>query len=227
MGKMKKITKYLKFCFANMGYFFYFTILLILIGSGINPYDKFTWRLEVMWMFPALFIIAVLWYKKIEFSWLLKVIMFIQSLLLIYGGYYSYEFAPMGEWMKEAFGFTRNHYDRIGHFTQGFFPAIMYREMFVRSNATNGKFWTETFVFAACLAFSAFFEIVEFGAAYTWGSGADAFLGTQGDIWDAQNDMFMCALGALVSIACMRKSHYRILDKFQKRKTNLQVQLQQ
>jgi len=110
----------------NMGFILYFAVLVILILSGINPYDKFTWRLEVLWMFPALFIIAVLWLKGIKFSWLLQLAMFAQAMILIYGGYYTYELAPLGEWMKEVFGFTRNHYDRIGHVAQGFFPAILY-----------------------------------------------------------------------------------------------------
>jgi len=124
---MKIINVFIK----NMGFVLYFAVLVILILSGINPHDKFTWRLEVLWMFPALFVIAVLWLKDIRFSWLLQLAMFVQAMILIYGGYYTYELAPFGEWMKGAFGFTRNHYDRLGHIAQGFFPAILYRELFV------------------------------------------------------------------------------------------------
>ncbi len=211
---MKSINIFIK----NMGYIFYFTILLLLIISGINPYDDFTWRLEVLWLFPALLIIAVLWFKGIQFSRLLQTVMFIQALILIYGGHYTYEHVPLGEWMKEAFGFTRNHYDRIGHIAQGFFPAILYRELFVRNNAANGRFWTETFVFASCMAFSGLFEVVEFSAAHIWGEGADAFLGTQGDIWDAQYDMLMCLIGTFLSIILLSRPHYKILEKIKKEK---------
>lgn len=198
---------------------FYFIVLILLILSGINPYDKFTWRLEVSWMFVAMFVIAYLWFKGVRFSWLLKIVMFIQAVILICGGYYTYEHVPLGEWMKEVFGFSRNHYDRLGHFTQGFFPAILYREIFVCNKAANGRFWTEIFVLASCLAFSAFFEIIEFITAHIWGAGADAFLGTQGDIWDAQYDMLMCVLGVPLSMLLLGKLHYKILEKRRRTKT--------
>lgn len=200
----------------NIGFIFYFAVLLFLIISGINPYDDFTWRLEVLWLFPALMIIAILWFKGIKFTWLLQLAMFIQALILIYGGHYTYEHVPLGEWMKGAFGFTRNHYDRIGHLAQGFFPAILYRELFVRNKATKGRFWTEAFIFASCMAFSGLFELLEFAAAHAWGDGADAFLGTQGDIWDAQYDIFMCAIGTVISILFLSNIHYKILAKTKK-----------
>jgi putative membrane protein len=210
--------KLIKPLLKNTGFIFYFTILLVLIISGINPRDAFTWRMEVLWLFPALFIIAVLWYKGIHFSRLLQTAMFIHALILIYGGHYTYEHVPLGEWMKDAFGYTRNHYDRIGHIAQGFFPAILYRELFVRNNAVNGRFWTEVFVFASCMAFTGLFELIEFAAAHIWGEGADAFLGSQGDIWDAQYDMFMCLIGTIFSILLLSSLHYKILGKIQKEK---------
>jgi putative membrane protein len=195
----------------NIGFIFYFTVLIALIISGIKPYDHFTWRLEVGWIFLALAIIAVLWYKGVKFSWLLKLSMFIQAFILIFGGHYTYEHVPFGEWMKDIFGFTRNHYDRLGHLAQGFFPAILYREIFVCNKATKNRFWTEAFVFAACMAFSGIFEVMEFATALIWGDGADAFLGTQGDIWDAQYDILMCAIGAIISIILLSSLHYKIL----------------
>lgn len=203
----------------NMGYGFYFTVLLVLVISGIHPCDRFTWCLEVLWIFPALAVIAVFRFKGGEFSWLLKTAMFIHALILIYGGHYTYELTPLGEWMKGAFGFTRNNYDRIGHLAQGFFPAILYRELFVRKKAANGRFWTEVFVFAACMAFSALFELLELGTAQIWGSDADAFLGTQGDVWDTQWDMLLCAVGALLSIWFLGRRHYRILNNLSKAKS--------
>jgi len=202
----------------NIGFIFYFAILLLLIISGIKPYDYFTWRLEVLWLFPALLTIAILWFKGIKFTWLLQVAMFAQALILIYGGHYTYEHVPLGEWMKGIFGFSRNHYDRIGHLAQGFFPAILYRELFVRHNATKGKFWTEAFVFASCLAFSGLFEIFEFATAHIWGEGANAFLGSQGDVWDAQYDMLMCLIAVPFSMLLLGSLHYKILAKIKNKK---------
>jgi putative membrane protein len=207
---MKLINKIIE----NLGFLFYALVLLALIASGINPQERFTWYLEVLWMFPALAIVAILWLKGIHFSKLLQFVMFLQAMILICGGYYTYGLVPLGEWMKEVFGFSRNHYDRIAHLSQGFFPAIMYRELFVRNKAVNTKFWTEIFVFASCVAFSAIFELVEFAAAHIWGAEADAFLGMQGDIWDAQYDILMCAIGALLSILLLSKLHYKILKRF-------------
>ena len=206
---MKLINTFIK----NLGFILYAATVLALVASGIKPADRFTWWLEVLWMFPALLVITVLWLKGIKLSRLLQLAMFLHALILIYGGYYTYELAPLGEWMKEVFGFTRNHYDRIGHLAQGFFPAVLYRELFLRNKAVNGRFWTEAFVFASCMAFSGIFELIEFAAAHIWGAGADAFLGTQGDIWDAQYDMLMCAIGTLLSIFCLSSLHYSILKK--------------
>lgn len=212
---MKLINIFIK----NMGFIFYFTILIVLIISGIEPYDYFTWRLEVIWVVPALLVVAILWFKGIKLSWLLQLAMFIQALILIYGGHYTYEHVPLGEWMKEVFGFTRNHYDRLGHLAQGFFPAILYREIFLRNNATKNRFWTEAFIFASCMAFSGLFEVFEFAAAHIWGEGADAFLGTQGDVWDAQYDMLMCLIGIPISMLLLGNLHYKILAKIKINKT--------
>ena len=206
---MKLINLFIK----NIGFVLYFTVLIILIISGIDPYDDFTWRLEVIWVFLALLVVAILWFKGVKLSWLLQLAMFVQALILIYGGHYTYEHVPLGEWMKEVFGFSRNHYDRIGHLAQGFFPAILYRELFVRHNAAKNRFWTEAFIFASCMAFSGIFELIEFASAHIWGAGADAFLGTQGDVWDAQYDILMCLIGVIISILCLSSLHYRILAK--------------
>jgi len=206
---MKLINLFIK----NIGFVLYFTVLIILIISGIDPYDDFTWRLEVIWVFLALLVVAILWFKGVKLSWLLQLAMFVQALILIYGGHYTYEHVPLGEWMKEVFGFSRNHYDRIGHLAQGFFPAILYRELFVRHNAAKNHFWTEAFIFASCMAFSGIFELIEFAGAHIWGAGADAFLGTQGDVWDAQYDILMCLIGVIISILCLSNLHYKILVK--------------
>jgi putative membrane protein len=113
--------------------------------------------------------------------------------------------------MKGAFGFTRNNYDRLGHLAQGFFPAVLFREVIFRRDVAKKGLWTEIFVFSVCMAFTAIFELIEFAAALTFSSGADAFLGSQGDVWDAQWDMTMCGVGALLSIALLRKIHLKEL----------------
>ena len=180
--------------------------------------DRITWYLECLWLFPALIIITVLWFKKIHFTWLLQLAMFLHALILIYGGHYTYEMTPLGEAMKVAFGFTRNHYDRIGHLAQGFFPAIIYRELFVRNNAMKNKFWTECMVFASCMAFAGIFELMEFSAAKAFGSDADYFLGFQGDMWDTQYDILLCGVGTILSMLTLGKLHYKVIKQFKEKK---------
>lgn len=216
--------KLIKTFAKNSGFILYAVSVLVLVASGIWPEDRFTWWLEVLWMFPALLVLAFLWRKGIKLTWLLQLALFLHALILIYGGHYTYELVPLGEWMKEVFGFTRNHYDRIGHLAQGFFPAVLYRELFMRNKAVNGRFWTESFVFASCMAFSGIFELLEFAAVHIWGSGANAFLGTQGDIWDTQYDILMCMIGTLISIFCLSKLHYSILKKAAEAKTSVTVE---
>lgn len=213
--------KLIKTFAENFGFILYALAVLALVASGIWPEDRFTWWLEVSWMFPALLTLAILWYKDIKLSWLLQLALFLHALVLIYGAHYTYELVPLGEWMQEVFGFSRNHYDRIGHLAQGVFPAILYRELFLRKQAVNGRFWTEAFVFASCMAFSGIFELIEFAAAQIWGTGADAFLGSQGDIWDAQYDMLMCMIGSLLSIFCLSNLHCSILRKTAETKTSV------
>ena len=194
-----------------MGYCLYGIVLIAFAVSGIRPNDRLTWVLELPWVFVGLAVCAVLWRLRIKFTTLLKLALFFHALILIYGAWYTYELVPLGEWMKDAFGFTRNNYDRLGHLAQGFFPAILFREVFFRNEAAKKGVWTEIFVFSACMAFTAIFELIEFAAALTFGSGADAFLGSQGDVWDAQWDMTMCGVGALISIAILGKTHLKEL----------------
>lgn len=184
-----------------------------LIISGINPHDRFTWLLEVSWVILGLGVLGYVQYKGIALSTPLKIALFIHSLILIYGGWYTYELAPLGEAMSTVFGFERNHYDRLGHFAQGLFPAILYREVLVRANAVTGKRWRELFVFALAMAFTALFEILEFVCVLAFGAASDAYLGSQGDVWDAQWDMIYCGLGALVCIVFVSAWHYRMIEK--------------
>ena len=171
---------------------------LALIISGINPADRTTWWLEV---FPIFIAVPVLLAtaRRFPLTPLAYRLIFLHALILMVGGHYTYAKVPLGFWMEQLFGFTRNHYDRIGHFAQGFVPAIIAREILLRrSPLTPGK-WLFTIVTALCLAISACYEFVEWFAAVLGGSSADAFLGTQGDVWDTQWDMLMAFIGAMTA----------------------------
>jgi len=171
---------------------------IALIISGINPADYTTWWLEV---FPIFIAVPVLLAtaRRFPLTPLAYRLIFLHALILMVGGHYTYAKVPLGFWMEQLFGFTRNHYDRIGHFAQGFVPAIIAREILLRrSPLTPGK-WLFTIVTALCLAISACYEFVEWFAAVLGGSSADAFLGTQGDVWDTQWDMFMAFIGAMTA----------------------------
>jgi putative membrane protein len=171
---------------------------IALIISGINPADYTTWWLEV---FPIFIAVPVLLAtaRRFPLTPLAYRLIFLHALILMVGGHYTYAKVPLGFWMEQLFGFTRNHYDRIGHFAQGFVPAIIAREILLRrSPLTPGK-WLFTIVTALCLAISACYEFVEWFAAVLGGSSADAFLGTQGDVWVTQWDMLMAFIGAMTA----------------------------
>jgi putative membrane protein len=145
-------------------------------------------------------------------------LIFVHALILMLGGHYTYAQVPLGFWMQEMFGFARNHYDRIGHFAQGFVPAVVAREILLRrSPLTRGK-WLLATVTAFCLAISACYEFVEWWAAVLGGSAADAFLGTQGDVWDTQWDMFMAFIGAIVAQVVLSRVHDRQLERLEPRR---------
>jgi len=171
---------------------------IALIISGINPADRTTWWLEV---FPIFIVVPILLVtaRRFPLTPLAYRLIFVHALILMVGGHYTYAKVPLGFWMQEWFGFARNHYDRIGHLAQGFVPAIIAREILLRrSPLTTGK-WLFTIVTALCLAISACYEFVEWFAAVLGGSSADAFLGTQGDVWDTQWDMLMAFIGAMTA----------------------------
>jgi putative membrane protein len=171
---------------------------IALIISGINPADRTTWWLEVFPIFIAVPILLAT-ARRFPLTPLAYRLIFVHALILMVGGHYTYAKVPLGFWMEQVFGFTRNNYDRIGHLAQGFVPAIIAREILLRrSPLTTGK-WLFTIVTALCLAISACYEFVEWFAAVLGGSSADAFLGTQGDVWDTQWDMLMAFIGAMAA----------------------------
>ena len=191
------------------------TILLLiatlaLVLSGLRPYDRFTWFLEV---FPVLIgaPILVFTYRRFPLTLMLYRLLLIHALILIVGGHYTYARVPVGYWFQELLDLSRNHYDRLGHLAQGFIPAILAREILLRkSPLVRGK-WLFFLVTSVCLAFSAFYEMIEWWAALAGGESADAFLGSQGDIWDSHWDMFLALIGAMASLLLLSRRHDREL----------------
>ncbi len=176
--------------------------------SGWSPFDRITWWLEV---FPCFIGFAVMWAtrQKMPLTTLLYNLILIHGLILMIGGAYSYARVPIGFWMQDWFGFTRNNYDKIGHFAQGFVPAILARELLIRKWKVPQRGLVAFVAISICLAFSAFYELVEWWAALGLGQGADEFLGTQGDPWDTQSDMFFALIGAISAIVLLAKWHDR------------------
>ena len=162
----------------------------VLVWSGINPHDRTTWWLEVV---PVLIGVPVLALTRTRFplSALAYRLIFIHAVILMVGGHYTYARVPLGFWAEELFGFERNHYDRLGHLAQGFIPAIIAREILIRTSPMKDGKWLPVVVTSICLAFSAFYEFTEWWAALLGGDAATDFLGTQGDVWDTQWDMFL------------------------------------
>ena len=183
---------------------------VIFVWSAIRPHDYFTWLLEV---FPAIIGAALLiaTRKRFPLTTLLYVLLFVHAVILAVGGHYTYALVPFGFWMQDAFGFTRNHYDRIGHFAQGFVPAILAREILIRFRVVRGRAWLFTIVVAICLAFSALYELLEWSVAELSGTKAESFLGTQGDVWDTQKDMALAMIGAIVAQLVLGRLHDRPL----------------
>jgi putative membrane protein len=179
---------------------------LLLILSGIAPYDRLTWVLETFWVAGGLPILAAT-YRRFPLTPLLYRLLFLHAVILIVGGYYTYARVPLGFWAAELFHFSRNHYDRFGHFAQGFAPAILAREILIRRSPLAGSRWLPFLVVCVCLAFSAFFELIEAFAAYVYGGAATAYLATQGDIWDTQWDLFWALAGALAALATLTRVH--------------------
>jgi putative membrane protein len=173
-------------------------VALVLVVSGIDPHDRLTWWLEVA---PVLLAAPVLVATRRRFPLppLLYVLVAIHAAVLCLGGHYTYAEVPLGFWAQDLLGLARNPYDRVGHFMQGFVPALVAREVLVRTSPLRPGRWLFVLTTGLVLALSAIYEFVEWGAALALGQGADAFLGMQGDPWDTQWDMFMCLVGALLS----------------------------
>jgi len=187
---------------------------VLLVLSGIGPHDRTTWWLEVAPILiaaPVLIVTA----RRFPLTPLAYRLIFVHALILMLGGHYTYAEVPLGFWIQRVFGFARNHYDRIGHLAQGFVPAIVVREILIRRSPLRPGKWLTFLALCACLAISAVYELVEWWAALLGGEGADAFLGTQGDQWDTQWDMFLALLGAASALLLLSRLHDRQIARLE------------
>ena len=186
---------------------------LVLIWSAMNPKDQFTWFLEVA---PALigFVILAFSYKKFPLTPLLYTLILIHMVILLVGGHYTYAEVPLFDYIKEALDQTRNNYDKVGHLAQGFIPAILARELLIRKEIVSGsKIWLNYIILSIILAFSAFYELIEWWVALGTGEDAEAFLGTQGYVWDTQSDMMYALIGGILALILLSRWHDRQLKK--------------
>jgi len=184
----------------------------VLAWSAVRPHDYFTWFLEVLPIFLGL-PVALALHRRFPLSDLLLVLLGWHAVLLIFGGHYTYARVPLGDWAMHWFGWTRNNYDKLGHFTQGFVPALLVREILVRGSPLKGSKWLAFLVVSVCLAFSALYELMEWLTAVMSGAAAEDFLGTQGDPWDTQTDMALALVGATVAVLVMARWHDRSMAK--------------
>ena len=184
------------------------TVLAVVIWSSIGPKDRLTWWLEVA---PTLIGLLVLFALRNQsrFTPLLQTLIAAHMILLAVGGHYTYAEVPIGDWFRDTFHLGRNHYDRFGHFAQGFVPALIAREIIRRRDIIPSRRWTAFFAVCAAMTISAVYELIEWIAATIYGQNADAFLGGQGDIWDTQKDMACALVGATLALLLLSRWHDR------------------
>ncbi len=194
---------------SHMLLFISFWIALFI--SGIQPKDLFTWWLEVL---PAIILILILaaTYHRFRFTTFTYVWIWFHMLILLIGGHYTYAEVPLFNWLRDTFHLERNYYDRVGHFAQGFVPALLTREVLIRVAEIQKRGWLSVLVIAVCLAFSALYELLEFLVAKLTGTAANAFLGTQGDSWDTQWDMTFALIGAILALLLFRNVQDRKME---------------
>ncbi len=184
----------------------------VLIWSGINPKDYPTWALETA---PAMigFIVLVATRQRFRLTGLTYNLILIHSIILMIGGHYTYAEVPLFDWLKEVYNFERNNYDKLGHFAQGFVPAIIGREIIIRNHVVKNINWMNFFIICICLAISALYELIEWLVAILSKNAAEAFLGTQGYLWDTQSDMAYALLGAVLALVMLSRTHDRQISK--------------
>lgn len=191
---------------SKLAYLWGFIFSLVFIWSAISPKDYFTWLLEII---PAVIGVAVLLYtfNSFRLTPLLYICILLHCIVLMVGGHYTYAEVPLFDNLSELLNSNRNNYDKVGHFTQGFVPALIARELLIRRDVVNGKYWLNFLIVCFCLAFSAFYELIEWWVAISVGENAEDFLGTQGYIWDTQSDMGLALFGAITALVLFSKFH--------------------
>lgn len=188
------------------------SLFAVLVWSGIRPHDYFTWFLEVL---PALLGVGMLAaiYPRFKFTNLVYGLVWIQCAILMIGGHYTYAQMPLFNWIRDTFGLMRNNYDKVGHFMQGFVPAIIAREALLRVTPLRRGKMLSFIVVSICLAFSALYELFEWQVAVMLGPRTTDFIGSQGDIWDTQEDMAMCLIGATLAVLLLSRIHDKLIEK--------------
>ncbi|QIZ76716.1 DUF2238 domain-containing protein [Ferrimonas lipolytica] len=196
-----------------MNKFIWATIFtVVMVWSGYQPKDQFTWFLEVL---PAMLgaIILLVTIKHYPLTPLVYLLILIHCVILMIGGHYTYAEVPLFDYFKEWFGFERNNYDKVGHLAQGFIPAMIAREIFIRNNVVNTAAWRNFLIVCFCLGFSAFYELIEWWVAAATGEDAEAFLGTQGYVWDTQSDMMLALIGSILALLLLNRIHDKQLKR--------------
>jgi putative membrane protein len=186
------------------------TFMTVLAWSAVGPKDYPTWVVEVL---PAVLGAGVLWYTRSRYplTTLLYGLILVHSIVLIVGGHYTYAEVPLFDWIRDTFGHTRNNYDKVGHFLQGFVPALIAREITIRNTVFSTAAWRNFFIVGLCMGISAFYELIEWGAALLSEEASESFLGTQGYVWDTQSDMAWAMLGAILALLLLGRLHDRQL----------------
>jgi len=187
-------------------------LIPVYLWSFVCPADRYTWVLEMLPVIIGL-LILVPTYTRFRLTNMTYTLIWIHAVVLLVGAHYTYAEVPLFNWIQNVFDLSRNHYDRLGHFVQGFVPAIIAREVLIRTSPLKNSKWLPITVISMCLAFSAIYELLEWAVAVISGTAAEAFLGTQGDVWDTQKDMALCLVGSVVSLILLSRWHDRQLAK--------------
>ena len=192
---------------------------LVLIWSAIRPHDPYTWFLEVL---PALLGLVILTatFRNFRFTRMAYWLMLMHSIILMIGGHYTYAEVPLFNWIRDMFHMSRNNYDKVGHFAQGFIPAIITREILIRKSPVKKGKWLFFIVVCICLALSVLYEFIEWWVAVLTGTAAESFLGTQGYVWDTQSDMFIALVGAIAGLSLLSKVHDREISLYLSSRNN-------
>jgi putative membrane protein len=193
-------------------WFFLIIFTLVAVWSGYQPYEAGLWFLEAGICLAAV-VILMTTFKRFRFTDMTYIFILIHLIILFVGAHYSYARVPLFDWVKEVFDQDRNNYDKVGHFAQGFIPAMVARELLIRLDVVRKKGWIPFFVICICLAISAFYELIEWWTAVLSGDGAEDFLGTQGYVWDTQSDMFCAMIGAICMLIFFSRLQDRQINK--------------